>query len=65
MDTNGHEFLWSTEYTEETEASPQPLAKSEDFMCEKEIQKERLLTAACGSAVRHASRKRKQRHAEA
>ena len=26
---------------------------------------ERVLTAACGSAVRHASRKRKQRHEEA
>ena len=65
MDTN---FFQTTDYTDHTDfslsASPQEPANPEGFRCEYEIQKERLPTAACGSAVRHASRKRKQRHAK-
>ena len=36
-----------------------------NFGVHMKSKEERVPTAACGSAVRHASRKRKQRHAEA
>ncbi|MCR5382024.1 MAG: hypothetical protein K6G44_13655 [Lentisphaeria bacterium] len=63
MDTNVH--LESTEYTEETDCLADVGHHSEEFVERRRILREEELEASVCSAVRHASRKWKQRHAEA
>ena len=66
MDTNEHECSFqSTEYTEETECLADVGQSSEEFVDNMLFYKGEIGKASVCSAVRHASRKRKQRHAEA
>ncbi|MCR5379928.1 MAG: hypothetical protein K6G44_02995 [Lentisphaeria bacterium] len=63
MDTNVHDE--STEDTEETECLADVGHCPEDFVGRRRLLRKEDLQASVCSAVRHASRKRKQRHAEA
>ena len=62
MDTN---FFQSTEYTEETDASQTSAMFLKSLLTVCCFDQGRIGKASVCSAVRHASRKRKQRHAEA
>ena len=64
MDTNGHEKQ-STEYTEETECLADVGHHSEEFVGRRRLLRKEDWQASVCSAVRRASRKSKQRHAEA
>jgi hypothetical protein len=62
MDTN---FLQSTEYTEETDASQTSAIVLKSLLTICDFDQKRNGIASVCSAVRHASRKWKQRHAKA
>jgi len=62
MDTN---FLQSTEYTEETDASQTSAIVLKSLLTICDFDQGSIGKASVCSAVRHASRKWKQRHAEA